>query len=96
MHGGAGIARARQADGLDIDHGVGGAGHGLLQVAGTFRRQRQSGVAVERWQFQRCLAAAGLGLAAVGIDRLDQLRLFAGGSQAPGRDDQAQRQGGNG
>lgn len=96
MHGSARITRPRQADGLHVDHWVGGAGHGLLQVAGTLWRQRQTGIAVERRQLQRRFATAGLGLAAVDIDRIDQLRLFAGGSQCPGRDDQAQRQGGNG
>ncbi|MNH10783.1 hypothetical protein D3C79_702720 [compost metagenome] len=89
MHRGAGVARAGQADRLYVDHGVCRAGHGLLQVARTFGRQRQAGVAVERRQLERCSIAAGLGLAAVGIDRIDQLRLFAVGSQARSRNGQA-------
>lgn len=89
MHGRARIAWPRQADGLHVDHRVGGAGHGLLQVTGALWRECQAGVAVERRQLQRRFATAGLGLAAVDVDRIDQLRLFAGDSQRPGRDDQA-------
>ena len=70
--------------------------HGLLRVASALRRQGQARVAVERRQFHRHLVTAALGLAAVDIDRIDQLRLFAGDGQGSGRQDQAQRQGGNG
>ena len=61
-----------------VDHRVGGLCHRLLQVAGGIHRQGQARVGGQRRQFAAGLPAAGLHLATVGVDRLDQLRLVGG------------------
>ena len=78
LHRRAGIARPGKADRLHVDHRVGGLRHRLLQVAGGIHRQGQARIGGQRRQFAAGLPAAGLHLATVGVDRLDQLRLVGG------------------
>ncbi|MNG05836.1 hypothetical protein D3C84_890490 [compost metagenome] len=76
-HGRLRVARPGQADRLGRDHLIGRAGQRLLQVPGTADRQDQPRIGGQRRQLCRCLAGTALHLAAVGVDRLQQLRLFA-------------------
>ena len=62
-----------QADRLHVLHGVTGGHHGLLQIADAGGGQRQARVGRQRRQLRRHLTGAPLQLAAVGIDRFDQL-----------------------
>ncbi|MNG17978.1 hypothetical protein D3C84_1020030 [compost metagenome] len=75
FHGRGRISRPVQADRLHVLHRITGAGHGLLQIADAVGVQRQPRVAGQRWQFLRYLTRAALHLAAVEVDRINQLFL---------------------
>ncbi|MNZ84333.1 hypothetical protein D3C78_1030860 [compost metagenome] len=72
------IARAIEGNGLDIDHGVAGLGQRLTQIIAATNRQHQPRVTGQRRQLQRCLPGATLSLAAVAVDRINQLLRLAG------------------
>ncbi|MNP28050.1 hypothetical protein D3C76_1209970 [compost metagenome] len=83
-HGRLRVARPGQADRLHIEHRIAGGVQRLLQVHPAAGRQRQALVGGQRRQLLGRLAGAALGLAAVGVDRLHQLRLLArSGSAGP-------------
>ncbi len=73
------ITRPGQADRLHIDHRVRGSRQCLLQVTDTTGRQHQTRIGCKWRQLLRGLPRTTLHLAAVGIDRLDQLRLLGRG-----------------